>query len=135
MLHSSRSEAHSAITVPLAYGHQDNRERFEGRTGLIPDPVSMAASASGFSLSLILNPERLNRLSQQHASNSDVPSPVAVVNQLFSTLINDWQSQPEDPVNQRVLVTAANALVNTMQDEGRPRSSPCVTQSDRKAHQ
>ena len=77
----------------------------------------MAASASGFSLSLILNPERLNRLSQQHASNSDVPSPVAVVNQLFSTLINDWQSQPEDPVNQRVLVTAANALVNTMQDE------------------
>jgi len=105
------------LLVPLAYGHEDNRERFEGRTGLIPDPVSMAASASGFSLSLILNPERLNRLSQQHASNSDVPSPVAVVNQLFSTLINDWQSQPEDPVNQRVLVTAANALVNTMQDE------------------
>lgn len=105
------------LLVPLAYGYSDNRERFEGRTGLIPDPVSMAASASGFSLSLIFNPQRLNRLSQQHAIKSEVPSPVAVVNTLFNTLLEDWQAQPDDPVSQRVLVTAANALVETMQDE------------------
>ncbi|PYE35262.1 uncharacterized protein DUF5117 [Idiomarina fontislapidosi] len=105
------------LLVPLAYGYSDNRERFDGRTGLIPDPVSMAASASGFSLNLMFNAERLNRLSQQHAINNEVPSPEAIVNTLFNTLLDDAKAQPDDPVNQRILITAADTLVDAMQNE------------------
>lgn len=101
--------------VPLAYGESDSRERFNGRTGLIPDPVSMAASAANHSLQLILNPQRLNRLVQQHSADSNVPSPAEVSSQVFKQVFNDWNENTKSPLHQRLVTTAVNALIKSVQ--------------------
>ena len=103
------------LMVPLAYGSYDNRERFNGRTGLVPDPVSWAATAADFSLSLLFNSARLNRLQQQHAADNSVPSAAGVVNQVAKQVLEQWQQQPADVLRQRLLTTAFNAMVNAVQ--------------------
>jgi len=105
------------LMVPLAYGSADNRERFKGRTGLIPDPVSWAASAAHFSLTRMFDSARLNRLHQQHARDSDVPSAAALFNQVAAVVLEDWQQQPDDVLRQRLLSTAFNAMVKALGDE------------------
>lgn len=105
------------LMVPLAYGSSDNRERFSGRTGLIPDPVSWAATAADFSLTLLFNSARLNRLQQQHARDNGVPSASAVFNQVAKQAIAQWQQQPDHVLRQRLLTTAFNAMVKAVQAE------------------
>ncbi len=101
--------------VPLAYGESDSRERFNGNTGLIPDPVSMASSVANHSLQLMLNPQRLNRLAQQHNADANVPSPAQLSSQIFKQVFNDWNENNANPLHQRLLATAVNALIKTVQ--------------------
>lgn len=101
--------------VPLAYGESGSREYFSGKTGLIPDTISMAASAANHSLTLMLNSQRLNRLSQQHAQDTRIPAPTQVADKIFETVFSDWESAPEDPLRQRLLATAVNAEVQAIQ--------------------
>lgn len=61
------------LLVPLSYGDDHNRERFSGRMGLIPDVVSMAEAAASAGLTLLLHPERLNRLALQHQHSEATP--------------------------------------------------------------
>lgn len=100
--------------VPLAYGESGSREYFSGKTGLIPDPISMASSAANHSLTLILNSQRMNRLSQQHAQDTRIPSPAQVATKVFETVFTDWESAPNDPLRQRLLATAINAEVQAI---------------------
>lgn len=104
--------------VPPAYGESPSRENFSGKTGLIPDTVSMAASAADHSLSLMLNSERLNRLAQQHAENDRVPSPAELMKAIFSTVYSDWENAKQAPVEQRLLATAINAEVRAVKKSG-----------------
>ena len=55
---------------PRAYGYPRNRESFKGRTGVSFDPFSVAQTASEFSINLLLNTERLNRIKFQSSVNS-----------------------------------------------------------------
>ena len=55
---------------PRAYGYPRNRESFKGRTGVSFDPFSAAQTASEFSINLLLNTERLNRIKVQSSVNS-----------------------------------------------------------------
>ncbi len=55
---------------PRAYGYPSNRESFKGRTGVSFDPFSAAQTASEFSINLLLNSERLNRIKVQSSINS-----------------------------------------------------------------
>ena len=55
---------------PRAYGYPSNRESFKGRTGVSFDPFSAAQTASEFSINLLLNAERLNRIKVQSSVNS-----------------------------------------------------------------
>ena len=55
---------------PRAYGYPSNRESFKGRTGVSFDPFSAAQTASEFSINLLLNTERLNRIKVQSSINS-----------------------------------------------------------------
>ncbi|MGB0487351.1 MAG: zinc-dependent metalloprotease [Flavobacteriaceae bacterium] len=55
---------------PRAYGYPINRESFKGRTGVSFDPFSAAQTASEFSINLLLNTERLNRIKVQSSVNS-----------------------------------------------------------------
>lgn len=104
--------------VPSAYGESSSRENFRGKTGLIPDTVSMAASAADHSLSLMLNSQRLNRLAQQHADNDRVPSPAGLMTAVFNTVFSDWKNAKQDPVQQRLLATAINAEVRAVKNSG-----------------
>lgn len=53
------------LIPPKAYGDSDGRESFQGRYGLAFDPLSAAEAAANQTLGLLLNPQRLNRLSGQ----------------------------------------------------------------------
>lgn len=102
--------------VPLAYGENQSREYFDGKTGIIPDTISMAASAADHSLQLMLNNQRLNRLAQQHAKNERVPSPMQVMSEIFNTTFTDWENSKSDPLKQRLLATAINAEVRAIKN-------------------
>lgn len=54
-----------ALIPPKAYGDADGRESFQSRTGLSFDPLSAAEASANHTLSLLLHPQRLNRLSSQ----------------------------------------------------------------------
>lgn len=52
---------------PRAYGYGRSRESFKSNTGVAFDAVGAAATASNFTLSFLLHPERAARLIQQEA--------------------------------------------------------------------
>ena len=55
---------------PRAFGFSRTRESFNGKTGVSFDPFSAASTASDMTLSLLFNPERLNRVMVQHSLDS-----------------------------------------------------------------
>ncbi|WP_462170929.1 zinc-dependent metalloprotease [Pseudoalteromonas xiamenensis] len=59
-----------ALVPPKAYGEYKTRESVVGRTGLSFDAMALPEVAAAQSLSLLLNPERVNRLIQQKARDS-----------------------------------------------------------------
>ena len=78
---------------PRAYNYPRTRESFKSMTGVSFDPFSAVSTASEFSLSLLLNPERMNRLVVQ-SSLSKVSSQNMNLNYLLNTLTsNTFKSQ------------------------------------------
>jgi len=104
--------------VPVAYGESPSREYFDGKTGLIPDTVSMAASAADHSLQLMLNSQRLNRMAQQHAENERTPSPTQLMSEIFRTVFSEWEQAQDQTLQQRLLTTAINAEVRAIKSAG-----------------
>lgn len=73
-----------ALIPPKAYGDNNGRESFQGRLGLAFDALSAAEAAANHSLSLLLHPQRLNRLSAQQQLE-------AMLNKLLkATLKQEW---------------------------------------------
>lgn len=60
------------IITPRPQGYS-NRDLFPGRTGLPFDPLGAAETAANLSVSLILHPERSQRLVEYHARDPEVP--------------------------------------------------------------
>lgn len=79
-----------ALIPPKAYGDSNGRESFQGRYGLAFDPLSAAEAAANHSVSLLLQPERLNRLSGQQQLDF-------VLGQLLETTVK--QKWPVEHVN------------------------------------
>lgn len=77
------------LIPPKAYGTSRTRESFNGRTGLTFDPVSAAESAAGYSLSLLLKPQRLNRVAAQKARNGAMPGVGGVIARLFEQTLKN----------------------------------------------
>jgi hypothetical protein len=78
---------------PRAYNYPRTRESFKSMTGVSFDPFSAVSTASEFSLSLLLDPERMNRLIVQ-SSLSEVSSQNMNLNYLLNTLTsNTFKSQ------------------------------------------
>ncbi|MBT0587344.1 zinc-dependent metalloprotease [Alteromonas oceanisediminis] len=104
------------LIIPKVYGSSRSRESFNGRTGLMFDPVSAAEAASAYSVRLMLAPQRLNRLTWQHSLNDDVPSVSSVVNQLIEST---WKRSRRDSnvIAQRVKLVVLDGLMDTVMDE------------------
>ncbi|WP_281559488.1 zinc-dependent metalloprotease [Thalassomonas sp. RHCl1] len=76
-----------ALIPPKAYGYKRNRESFSANTGLTFDAVSAAQASAKHSIGLLLNAERLARLQQQAALDSDIPGVSAVIKQLVASTL------------------------------------------------
>lgn len=102
-----------SLIPPKAYGESRNRESFNGRTGLTFDPISAAESAANYSLTLLLQPQRLNRLASQHSMNKDAPGVSSVISALLTrSLKQESDSQLARRINYVVLDGLVNILAN-----------------------
>ncbi|CAB0149525.1 hypothetical protein PSI9734_00089 [Pseudidiomarina piscicola] len=102
------------VLLPYAYGSRASRENFSGKTGLIPDPDTMAASAARFSLKLLLNPQRLERLAQQHDQSQGL-SVAQVFAQVATTAIEPARQQQASTVEERIAFEALTATAELYQ--------------------
>ena len=102
---------------PRAYGFPRTRESFKGLTGVSFDPFSAASSASEMTLSLLLNPERLNRLMIQNSVDNSKMSLRYVLNGLisssFKTIHQDsYLTEIQHLVNTNILIYLLNLTEN-----------------------
>ena len=74
---------------PRAYGFPRTRESFKSKLGVAFDPASAALTSSEFTLSLLLHPERLNRILMQNSlyNNSFGKKRGSLIYKLFDELI------------------------------------------------
>ena len=79
--------------LPPVEGSSRDREHFKHRTGLNFDALGVAETAAKHSLSLLLNPARVNRLIEHHARDQQFPSLQMVLNQLWHST---WEQSPAD---------------------------------------
>lgn len=107
-----------SLIPPTAYGDDVTREQFKGKMGLMLDPVSAAASAADFSLSLLLHPERLNRLEWQATSSKDRRKKVGVKLLLKQILNVHWYKNDSDgPLAKRLQLVALNAIMKAVTND------------------
>ncbi|BDY03315.1 zinc-dependent metalloprotease [Ferrimonas sp. YFM] len=98
--------------LPPALGYQPDREYFGSRQGVITDPLGMAEVAARHTLSLMLTPQRLNRMMQQHREDDELPSVEGVVEQLQERLLlEDLEEGQLAGLRMRVNAVAVDALL------------------------
>ncbi|WP_086933475.1 zinc-dependent metalloprotease [Agarilytica rhodophyticola] len=100
------------LITPKAYGETRTRESFKGRTGPTFDPISAAESAAGYSISLLLNVHRLNRLSQQHDGNN-TPSVRELLDSLLGKTLMANQGS-NTVLQQRINFIVLNQLMESL---------------------
>ena len=107
-----------ALIPPTAYGDDITREHFQGKMGLMLDPVSAAASASNFAFELLLHPERLNRLEWQTRSSNDRRKKVGV-SMLVKQILNvHWyKNKSQSLLAKRLQLVALNAVMQAVTNE------------------
>lgn len=105
-----------SLITPKVYGDYASREHFKGRTGRVFDPASAAEAAAGYSLSLLLHPEKLNRLAWQHDHNSQVPSPAQLVHSILSQHFFKAKSKPSI-LAKRLQLVALNSVMKSLSND------------------
>ena len=105
------------LITPKAYGESRNRESFQGRTGHTFDPISAAESAAGYSLSLLLKAERLNRIAQQNESLNGVPDLAYLLTELFKHSIKDGIDKDYPQLSKRVNYLVLDQVVKSTQQQ------------------
>ncbi|WP_250883964.1 zinc-dependent metalloprotease [Glaciecola sp. XM2] len=101
----------TSMIPPKAYGSARTRESMGSRMGIAFDPVTAAESASAYSLTILLAPERLNRLSYQHAQNEEIPSVNDVMQSVFGQLI---KPENESALADRIRYVALSVFFDTL---------------------
>jgi hypothetical protein len=110
----SMDERILALIPPKAYGSSRTRESMPTRMGIAFDPITAAESVSGYTLNILLQSERLNRLSLQHSLDSSVPSVTEVVSKVFDTII---KNNSKDVLEQRLKQVALSVFFDTLSDD------------------
>lgn len=87
---------------PRAFGYGRDRESFSSSTGVAFDPLAAAATASEVTISLLLHPERLNRLVQQKAME---PKNLGVEEVIDAIISNTFWTSSKEPYEQAVIET------------------------------
>jgi hypothetical protein len=104
------------LIPPKIFGDRHSREDFSGRMGRVFDPISAAEAAAGYSVGLLLQGERLNRLAWQHALDGDNPGVAAVIKKLLS--VHFYRLKGElTPLKQRLQNVIVNSIMHSLADE------------------
>lgn len=106
-----------SLFPPRAYGYERTRESFSSQTGVAFDPLSAASTASDMTLKLLLNPQRANRLLQQHSLDNTQLSLADVLktlvdNSFKKTYKDAYLNQVQQMINVNVLKYIMNLAVN-----------------------
>ncbi|NKI32127.1 zinc-dependent metalloprotease [Croceivirga thetidis] len=93
---------------PRAIGFPRSRESFKGKTGVSFDPLGVAETAASVTLSLLLNPERVNRLVIQKGFDNRQVGFGDLLNELLTNTINanqqtGYKNEIQQVVNWQVL--------------------------------
>lgn len=103
-----------ALLAPAAYGEDStDRELFTGLTGLFADADSMAASSARFSLQLMLQPQRLERLAQQRQLDNAIPSINQVLTSISEHSIAPAYAAQADSLQVRLAFESLTAVVES----------------------
>ena len=112
---------------PRAYGFPRTRESFKSKLGVAFDPASAALTSSEFTLSLLLHPERLNRILMQNSvyNNSFGLKRGSLIYKLFDKLIGIGEIEYEQGeekayinfITQMIKVNVLKQLLNISIDE------------------
>ena len=102
---------------PRAFAYGRSRESFKGKTGVGFDALSVVSTASDMTLSLLLHPQRANRLVQQKSLDNNQLSLDEVlqniINQSFKKNHNNaYLNEVQQMINQNVLKYIMNLAVN-----------------------
>jgi hypothetical protein len=103
------------LLLPYAYGSSASRENFAGYTSLTPDADTIAASTARFTLQLMLNSARLERLAQQQRYDSAIPSVRSVLDTIAQTAITPAHAADASSLEQRLAFEALTASVELYQ--------------------
>ncbi len=107
-------ESLNALITPKPIGYSRNRESFKGRTGYTFDPISAAEASAGFTLSLMLTPERLNRVSQQSVLDNSKLGVADFIKQLLSKTVKAKTNDNRSLIKPRVDALVINALMGAV---------------------
>ena len=112
---------------PRAYGFPRTRESFKSKLGVAFDPASAALTSSEFTLSLLLHPERLNRIVMQNSvyNNSFGLNRGSLIYKLFDELIGIGEIEYEQDeemayinfITHMIKVNVLKQLLNISIDE------------------
>jgi hypothetical protein len=94
---------------PRAFGYDQSRESFKGRTGVSFDPISAAETSADMTLSFVLNPERASRLVLQKSLDNENLGLENLIDKVLTNTIygqenkDDYLKEIQRAINYRVL--------------------------------
>lgn len=100
-----------SMIPPKAYGSSRTRESMPTRMGIAFDPMTAAESVAAYSINILLQAERLNRLAFQHNQQKNIPSVMTLTESLFTKLIKNNES---DRLTQRIKMVALSVFFDTL---------------------
>jgi hypothetical protein len=100
-----------SMIPPKAYGSNRTRESMPTRMGIAFDPITAAESVAAYSINILLQAERLNRLAFQHNQQKDIPSVMKLTESLFTKLI---KNNDNDRLTQRIKMVALSVFFDTL---------------------
>jgi hypothetical protein len=105
-----------------------NREHFTSRTGLNFDALGAAEIAARDTLKLLLNPQRANRLIEQHARNNSIPSLDTVLQTILDNTWNtNWDNNYYNQVQNSINAAVLQELMNLAANESASPQTQAIT--------
>ncbi len=108
----------SSILLPKAAEFERTRESLKGNTGVVFDPVALAAASAQHTLSALLHPVRLARLLQQNAVDPSIPSIESLTTEIHTSIIEQNFEGLNASIHQAVVDLIYSNYLNLIHSKG-----------------
>jgi hypothetical protein len=100
------------LIPPMPPGYNRGRENFASTNGMTFDYLSAAESAAQHTISLLLNPQRISRLVEQHSINPSQPSAFDVMDKIMKST---WKAPANENLqNQEIQRMVQRLILNEL---------------------